>query len=347
MSPRRVRASAIGVGVLTLMVVAAGGVAAGLVLSPDRQPPSLSHGQAAEDIAVTDQDFDDRRNVELALGVSAERDLMSSASGMVTKLLCEPGGTFTSGTASLWIDDAPVLSLATSRPLWRDMSFDTRGPDVEALQAELRRLGKDVPDHGYFNWVTWDAYRELVEANGGKTEYGVLSRSQVLWIPETEQVVQSCGAQVGSALGMDQPVATLPSALDSVQIKNVPSGAVPGERVLIVDGVNVPVDEEGRVADTDALAQLVATPSYQNYLNSDGETAMTGTYALTTPLEVVPVPPSAIYALQDRQGCVVGDGEGRAVTIAGSELGRSFITFDDGDTPSTIRTIPDSDEPCR
>lgn len=336
----------IGILILALAAVAAGGAALGLILAPTSQPASLSPASTAENIPVTSQQFNDARNVELDVGTTTKRELATSATGRVTDFSCEAGGTFTSGKAAIWVDGTPVINLATVRPLWRDMTFDTKGEDVKALQAELRRLGKDVPDHGWFNWATWNAWREIVEANGGKVEYGALSLAHTMWLPEAEPLIESCDVQTGAMLGGDQPIATLPVALNTIQIKNLPTDAAAGDRVLTVDGVTVPVDAEGQITGPDDLAQLLATASYRNYVSSDGETAMTGTYALATPMEVIPVPPAAIYDLENGQGCVVGDGEPAPVKVVGSALGRSFVTFDE-QPPANIRTVPDTEASCR
>ncbi|KIP53598.1 hypothetical protein SD72_02825 [Leucobacter komagatae] len=342
-----IRRVSVGALLLALMLVAAVGVSIGLILAPDNTPVSLSPAARAEDLHVSKQDFDDRRNVELGVATLSKRPVTTTAVGTVTRFECEPGSTLSSGTASFFVDDRPVLTLATQRPLWRNLDFDTEGDDVASLQAELRRLGKDVPDHGYFDWVTWNAYREIVEASGGKTDYGALSRADILWIATPDAVVETCDAQVGSALAPDQVVATLPVALRSVQIKNPPVDVAPGERVLAVDGVQLPIDDEGRITSTDALAELITTPTYTNYVSSEGESVMSGIYSLAEPISVIPVPPSAIYGWADGQGCIIADGQAVPVDVVGSQLGRSFITVEAGADPSTVRTVPDEETPCR
>ena len=70
-------------------------------------------------------------------------------------------------------------------------------------------------------------------------------------------------------------------------------------------------------------------------------------WRLKTPLDVWSLPPTALYDQQDDRACVVSDGKPVAVTVIGSQLGRSMVTVDSGATLGKILTEPHGAEGCR
>lgn len=57
-------------------------------------------------------------------------------------------------TLEISVNDLPLISLATSRPLWRDLVAGDTGLDVRALRAELTRLGYRTTVDGRFGALT-------------------------------------------------------------------------------------------------------------------------------------------------------------------------------------------------
>lgn len=128
-------------------------------------------------------------------------------------------------------------------------------------------------------------------------------------------------------------LADLTVDLTSLTLTHVPEGALVGARTLTVEGVTVELDGENAVTDPAALDVLSQVAALRAATEQEG-VAVTGTWSLRDPLEVAVIPPHAL-AVQQSGACVVTSDEVRAVTVVGSELGQSFVTFD-GEVPDQV-----------
>lgn len=305
-----------------LALVAAAVLATALLLP---QPPeSLSPGVAPTSVPVTTSPFSDDRAVEAVATFAPERTLRSPGSGRVTSTSCRIGAPIESGTSLVAIDGVPVLNLATSVPLWRDITSGTKGPDVVALQTELQRLGHGVDADGDAGPATLAAVTALLASIGATSDSAGLRTSQVLWLPATSVVPSSCDIGAGDALAPGDPLAQLPAGLDAIVVKTLPDDLVAGERTLRLglfqlqlDGATVDAAELQRPD----LVSAIGRPETGNTVTAQA------TLSLVDPVEVAVVPPGSVVSDGDRT-CVRAEGRPITVHVVGSQLGETFVVFD-------------------
>lgn len=344
----RVSGPVASLAILVLLVVIAVSMVAGVFLFTDATPSSLQSSKPVTAAPISQRDFVDKWTVDVSLSLGADSKITSPTSGLVTSLSCQVGGSFASGQSSVSLDGAPLVNLATSIPLWRDLDWGATGADVQALQAELTRLGYDVAEDGdRAGNATFAAFSALVEKNGGDANlHGTIQSMRVLWLPAVEATVKTCAAATGAPLAAGDEIAGLPGTLTRAQITKTPKDAVAGERVLMIDDQQVPVDEEGAVTDTELLAQVAASSAFAQAVQSKATTLSAG-WALKKPLKVFVVPPSALYALDGQTGCVLSGERPFQVDVVGSELGQSFVTFGKSTPPKTVTPQPENAPSCR
>jgi len=109
--------------------------------------------------------------------------------------------------------------------------------------------------------------------------------------------------------------------------------------LVIDDSTTVAVAEDGTVTDAAALAALAASPTVPTLQALGALDTLTGDYKLATPLEVSVVPPTAIVSTGGTGGCVLADDVPRAITVVSSQLGQSFVVFDDGAAPAQFVSL--------
>lgn len=322
-----------------LALVAAGVLATALILP--RPPESLSPGAAPASVPLMTSPFTDDRAVDAVVTFAPERTLRSPGSGRVTASSCTIGQPISSGGSLVAIDGTPVLNLATSVPLWRDITVGTTGPDVAALQTELQRLGHGVDADGEAGPATLAAVKALLSAVGATAEPAGLRLSQVLWLPAASVVPSGCAIATGDALAPGDAIAKLPAGLDAISLKTLPADLIPGDRILrlgpvrlAMDGATVAATELQR---PDVLA-AVARPE------TGSSATQQATLSLVKPIEVAVVPPGSVLTHGDLT-CVRSGGRPTAVRVVGSQLGETFVVFD-GPPPAEVDTRPEERLGC-
>src|SRR5690606_21907959 len=146
-------------------------------------------------------EFGDERLVPVTLSFAPSPALRSPAAGVLTSSACVPGAVAASGESLYAIDGTPVVQLATSSPLWRDLGIGDTGPDVEALQSELARLGHAVVVDGHLGWVDLAAFDATMGAAGAPpSSGGVIAVRAIAWQPAPEVLVARCLTAVGDAV---------------------------------------------------------------------------------------------------------------------------------------------------
>lgn len=341
------------VALLAAAFLAVGGLL-GLVLAPETPPSPVRGAQAPGYVEVEIEEFRDERQVQLSIRLGPERRVLAPGSGVVTALACEPGATIESGTSPLSLNGTPLVALATPVPLWRDLMAGASGVDVEALQRELERLGFDVGETGRYDAATQRAVTELGERTGAGATNGVLPLASVLWIPDRSSAIASCDIELGATVDHGTPVASLEPEIETVAVSGQPSHLVPGDRRLLVDGVEVTVDGSGTLAEPSDLAALAETDAFTVFPRTDGEVPVHGTYQLVDPLIVAGVPPSAIMAGSGGLACVMADdGSVHHVRVVASMVGRSLVEWvaagdrmGEAEPPRRVRIDPGDDQRC-
>lgn len=322
-----------------LILVAAGGTA-GFLLRPAEAPSDLGAATELDSAPVVAEAFDDERNVQVALNISPTLDLAFGRSGTVTASECVPDGTLESGEVLARVDDDPVVGLATSVPLYRDLSQGQRGADVRALQKELERLGLLSSADGVYGWQTAQAVRQLFRDAGVRHPDGRLSREDVVWMPAAEVVVDDCAVLPGSSVSSGGVFAEVSGALESARVESMPDSPLPGERLLTVSGVTGPVDEDGFVDDEEFLRELADTSAARSAQQGEDE-PVSGSLALAEPVDAFSVPPGALVGTADGEGCLEAGGSLYAVRVVGSSLGGAVVVpVEGGELPDRVDLGP-------
>ncbi|HQA30209.1 MAG TPA: hypothetical protein PKX10_02145 [Propioniciclava tarda] len=340
--PRLTVAGLVGLGVLS--AASLGGLVALSVAQP-AIPQSLGTAPAASDIEVTSEPFDDARTVQLTLVSGAPRSLAAPSAGTLTQFDCAAGGVLTSGTSPLAIDGTRILVLATAVPLWRDLPTGAKGDDVRALQQELKRLGQDPSSDGdAVGPATLRAFAKLRDASGGSTASSI-SLAQVAWIPEPSTSVTSCTGAVGQRVTLGEALASLPPRLSGLKLTAMPGRLVDGLRTLKIGDVTAAVTAVGAVTDPETLSKIAATPAFAAAASDPSKAALVGQYALAQPITISVLPASAVSGAAGAQ-CVFGDDRTAVgVSVVGSQLGQSYVTFT-GDAPTRVLITPPEGARC-
>ncbi|MGV8883494.1 MAG: hypothetical protein ACOH19_15200 [Rhodoglobus sp.] len=311
-------------------------------------PPSLAEGMPIGEVPVIQQSFADSREVEVALSIYQSVFVTAPTEGRITQFSCQPGEEVVSGSTWISVDGAPILTLATSVPLWRDLQLGDAGPDVLSLQNELIRLGKPLAADGVLGNESMIAMQDLFDSLGDSLNESskTISLARLMWIPSSTATVASCEVSVGMSSSPGQSIASFESTLKAAQIKVMPEDMLPGDRVLEVGGLSLPVGELGQVTDPTALASLSTTPEYREATQQEGPMTLRSTISLRNPAAIFVLPPASIYEIEGDQGCVAHGSETFAVQIVGSQLGQSFVTFESGQAPDMVELNPKSTPAC-
>lgn len=276
---------------------------------------------------VTVQPFEDAREVSAQLTFGNAVTLRSPVNGTVTSLQCITGAAIVSGEAPLEVDGDPILALHGETPWWRDLSMGTQGQDVDALQAELTRLGYDTgTDAGRFGSATSSALQALLVEVGLPTDDPVMSGAlrRTMWLPESSVRVGSCDAALGSPLAIGDAVLSTTPTITAARLSTMPSAST--EWVFDIDDVAVRVLTDGTVAPED-LERLSSLPSVLTAASDSSP--VNGTLHRADTVEAAAIPPGAIATDDGISGCVLGDGAPAVVTILGSQLGQTYVTFEE------------------
>lgn len=336
------------------VVAASVGLVAGLLAAPAPRDPGVEGVAESWTAPTATVQLSDERVVGATPDVTPGAALTSEGSGKITVWECSPGSTIRSGTAPLVVDDRPVLALATSRPLWRDLSMGDEGGDVHAVQVELERLGLSGPPSGVFDTMTAAAVDAILDPSGGAPSSEGLPAEAVVWISAPEVTVESCDLGVGELVTPGSRLATIAGSLAGLQVELPAStGLVHGARSVVYGGSAAEVDPAPDdsvivVDDVELLAAVAAGPDYQAWVASDGLTPVTVEYVLRAPVEVIAVPPGALFGLEVSAGCIRSGGRDHPVTVVASRAGQTFVVLDDGTEVESVDRAPgDPTRTCR
>lgn len=336
--------------VVAIAVPVCAGVALGALLFRPVSPEGLEEAPGVVEVPVTQRVVDDQRSVQLALTLGPSTSLKTPVAGLITSANCRAGESISSGDQVMTLGDQRLYALATSMPLWRDLTLGDRGEDVLALQTELERLGYGVLADGEVGPRTLRATAELLGMSDPATirAYTTISRASFVWLPASSVVPTSCEALIGDYLGEHDEIAVLGRSLEQARVADMPADLLPGQRLLSVDGQKISVDEAGIVDDPDQLSALQTTPSYQKWLSALSEeptSTLEASLILAEPATVSSVSPSVIYEVDGTSACVLDKGAARPVTIVSSELGQTFLIFPDGQAAPDLLPTPPKDAP--
>ncbi len=332
------RRSPTAVGLAALVLLGAGALV-GSLLAPQPTPSSLAPATMALTAPVTYESFDDARRLPFDAVPGPRSAITFGRSGTVTSVACVVGGSLASGDVPVSIDSAPVAALHTDYPLWRDIHPGDSGPDVAAVQSELALLGYAPGSSGVMDAASTAALQAFFTARGYAGPDGSLSRAAILWLPQRAVVTTQCPRALADTVEPGDEFATAGGGLVALRASQTVDGLAPGARSVSFDGSSAGLDETGVVSDPAFLAAVAASPQYAAAVAQapEGSTPqVTLTSALTTPLRAAVVPPGALYAVSGSTGCLSSGGKAVPVAIVASRLGATYVTVDDGATPTSV-----------
>lgn len=336
--------------VLATMSAVAVATAVIVVLLPSGSPRSLATPEPIREVTAISRTDADEKQVQLTLETGASQPVTTSRQGIVTALNCTTGGTIRSGDTFAAVDGLPVIALATTTPLWRDIDAGEQGEDVEALQRELTRLGAGTRVDGIAGPSTMRAARTFLAARGLRLdEEAAVPRDAFAWTPSVETPVRSCEAAIGTAVTAAGELALLPPELKSARIESIPAGAISGDRQITMGEVSTPVSRNGIIDDPVGLAAISSQPQFATAVTAaEGTPAVPASWSLVEPQEVDVVPPTALWDVRDGSACLQPVGRSPVlVELIGSELGQSFVQPGLGVRLDRLDASPDRRRPCR
>ena len=227
---RRGRTLALAAGAIA---VAAVSVTATAVLRSggDASPPTAPHGPAAT-AKIARQTLATSYSLTGELGYGTAVPIRSKAGGIVT-WLPEIGSTVSRGRALLRADNLPVVLLYGSLPVYRTLTPDAKGPDVEQFERNLAALG-------YTGFTVDDKYSEGTVAavkrwqkSLGRPETGQVTADQVVYTPNAVRVA-GWTARIGSDAAGEMLTGTGPTKVITTQVRIAEAAwAVPGRQVQV------------------------------------------------------------------------------------------------------------------
>lgn len=268
--------------------------------------------------------------------------MIAGADGVVTTLDCAPGHVWSSGAVPMSVNDRALVALHTSRPLWRDLHGGERGPDVLALQTFLREEGFNSSDTSRFDKKTSSAWRAFQRDKGiGVTGIG-FQINGIIQLPEAQITIEKCPVAVGASISPGTIVATGVPSLTQLHA-SMPESLTAGARTLTLGATTAAVDETGTVLEPNLFA------SEPRIMQGEGATdggEVEATLRLAQSLKVAMVPPSAVFGIIGRQGCVADGAKAVPVTIVSSTLGQTAVAFPVGVKPTKVDAVAPSGLEC-
>jgi peptidoglycan hydrolase-like protein with peptidoglycan-binding domain len=325
----------VGTAVLATVTLLSTGGATGFLLRPATAPRELRTATEVTSAPVGREEFTDEHTVKISLKKSPAPPLVVGFDGRVTATSCKAGEALKSGQAVARINNTPLIALATSAPLYRNLSQGDKGDDVKAVQRELIRLGYKVDAAGTFDRQTTVAVKELQKAAGVDRPDGTITSGQILWLPASSVVPDSCDLVQGAYVSSGQTYAKAPAQLTSIVVKSIPPNAVAGERVVQVMGVTGALNKNGTVTDAEFLGKVAGTQEYRLIEASDKDPELTAVITLKDRLQTLKVPPGALFGVDRDSGCVQSGARAYPVKIVGSRLGATLVA-PTGDAPAHV-----------
>jgi biotin carboxyl carrier protein len=343
---------------ITAVIAASAAVVVVAVIAPAPVPATLAAPKQATTVATTERTFDDARQAQLRLVEGSPRAVTAPRSGTLTSSDCASGRTVSSGSVVATIDGIPVVALATRLPLWRDLLDGDRGEDVTALQAELTRLGHPTVADGVVGTSTLRAAADLLAAAGTDASArrsaadgpALIAAAAFAWLPAPAVTTRRCTAVVGTPVTAGDELLTLPPEVVAARVTSIPADASPGPRVVRLGETDLSVDDDGAVTGAEDLQRLARAPEAAAALADDGGSGSVAVqWLLARPIDVLVVPPSALWGIRDRHGCLLAQGDARPilVEVAGSDLGQSFVVAPAGAVIRAVVARPSTATSCR
>lgn len=144
------------------------------VLAP---PAAIPTAADAPVYVVAEGEVGVASQVQANVRFATERTAVSGAGGILTSISLPATGELTAGAVLVAVNLRPVVALAGTTPMFRDLASGTRGPDVAQLRAAL-----GVGEGDLFDRRTVAAVKAWQKSLGVEQD-GVVRRGDVLFLP--------------------------------------------------------------------------------------------------------------------------------------------------------------------
>lgn len=183
-------------------------------------------------------------------------DLKVGAAGRVVRMPLSLGDVVAAGDVVVVVDGRAVVAVSDVDPFWRDLSRNSQGPDVMALQGLLAEAGFfDVAPDGRFGSTTEAALKDWQDHHGYAVADGVFRVGDVV-IGEWPARVGQVRVEPGDFVEVGSSLASLTTEEPGVSVDLIPSDRL---RVSEGDPVRVDVSATGRMA-AGVLASVAEDP---------------------------------------------------------------------------------------
>lgn len=364
----------VSVAVLLALVMLAAGVCGGFLLTREPEPAAFESTTRAGTLAVRSEPYDDERSVTVTVERSESGSVAAPVGGVVTELRqCASGSSIESGSAFIAVDGQPQLALYLRTPPYRTMTSGMKGGDIAALNAELRRLGYTAPDSDVMTWDTVKAFNALAAHAGTQSatqeRQWSIDTSLFAWLPQQKVTVKECQARYGGHVEQGADVLTTTSQPVRATFRRNDSSMLRGDRVMEVNGATFTItDRTADSTDASLLSAIGASNEYRaaqqpsasgqasDTAGSQSDTGqdtasntinVTYRWKLAKTLNVVSVPPAAMYDVSADSACVVSRGKPVAVHVVASQLGKSMVSVESGASLTSVNVPASTGKACR
>lgn len=317
-------------------------------------PDVLQSGSRVSLFPVSERMLDDSRTVALTVEMGDPLVLRSGTEGTVTGVSAKPGSIMASGDTVFEVEGRPVVALAMASPLWRELSQGDKGEDVAAMQRALADLGYEIAVDGEIGNHTLRAVADLqgIKSETDLREFGFISPGMFFWLPAKSVTVRKVRLSVGQKIAAADEAVELDSDIRSISVAQMPSDLIDAEHVVVFDGQEFAVDTSGKLADPSAenLALIRQTPVFKEWEKTTGENKgqLSVPLKLKNEIRALSVSPSVVYGLEGNMGCVSDGQRSYKVKVVGSELGQTYVQFEDGvEVPQALSTEVGAQSLCK
>ncbi len=237
------RATTLAVGGLAGALLAGGGITltgvTDLARSPtEASPPEAEQAAARATDTVTRRTLQRESDFTGSLGYGVPFGLPGQATGTVT-WAPERGTVLRPGELLYRADERPTYWIRGDVPMYRELAWGTKGPDVEQLQHYLREAGylsERARLTGAFGRATARAVRNW-QKDRGLERTGVLDAAQLLVLPYDALRVAAVPRVGDPAVGGVLEV-TEPEVVVTVGVRARDRAVFEGEPAVVVETVN-------------------------------------------------------------------------------------------------------------
>ncbi len=246
---------------LVITSVAAGSLVVAAMVGrpvPHTVVPHIGIATTVVSLAETTQN----QSATLTIKMEPVREVgAGTGQGMVSAIHIDVGDELTQGTPLFDVNGQRVWALLSETPVYRDIRYRDRGPDVAALQDFLlTQIEFTAPNKGTVDQATVSAIRAW-QRETGQARTGIAEAARFVWLPK-EFTVSESNLVLGHPLPAPGAALFTESNLLGTLTIAAEQPVDPGQYAVIVVAQKVPVtlgdDQEWTFDDPQDLGKILA-----------------------------------------------------------------------------------------